>query len=105
NLKPSNIFIQGTGKPKDSQVLVSDPLAGDAKDAAVCELADLRAIGQLIYQFVLRRKVDFSTGWVILPVEATKEWTGLFEKKTSDWLALCNQLLDPRLSLADRKSV
>ena len=101
NLKPSNIFIAGTGKPKHSQVLVSDPLAGDAKDAAAYELADLRALGELIYQFVFRRKVDFSTGWVILPVEATKEWTGLFEKKTADWLALCNKLLDRNLSLED----
>jgi len=101
NLKPSNIFIEGAGKPKNSQVLVSDPLAGEAKDAAAYELADLRAIGELIYQLVLRRKVDFSTGWVILPVEATKEWTGLFEKKTADWLALCNRLLDRNLSLED----
>ncbi len=99
NLKPSNIFIEGAGKPKNSRVLVSDPLAGDAKDAAACELADLRAVGELIYQFVLRRKVDFSTGWVILPVEATKEWTGLFEKKTAGWLTLCNRLLDRNLSL------
>ena len=99
NLKPSNIFIAGAGKPKNSQVLVSDPLAGDAKDAAAYELADLRTIGELIYQFVFRRKVDFSTGWVILPVEPTKEWTGLFEKKTADWLALCNKLLDRNLTL------
>ena len=59
----------------------------------------LRAVGELIYQLVLRRKVDFSTGWVIVPVEATKEWAGLFGKSASAWLDLCNKLLDPHLSL------
>src|SRR5262249_2421787 len=51
------------------------------------------------YQLVLRRKVDFSSGWVILPVETSKEWTELFGKKSADWLSLCNKLLDKRLSL------
>ena len=99
NLKPSNIFIDGAGKPRSSQVVVSDPLPGDAQEAGNYELADLRAVGELIYQLALRRKVDFSTGWVIVPVEATKEWTGLFGKNTSVWLDLCNKLLDPHLSL------
>jgi PEGA domain/Sulfatase-modifying factor enzyme 1 len=100
NLKPSNIFIDGAGKPRSSRVLVSDPLAGEARDAAVFELADLRAVGELLYQLALRRKVDFSTGWVILPVEATRDWTALFGKQTSNWIDLCNKLLDPNLSLA-----
>lgn len=99
NLKPSNIFIDGGGKPRSSRVVLSDPLAGDEKDAAAYELADLRAVGELIYQLVLRRKVDFSTGWVILPVETSREWTELFGKQSSDWLNLCNKLLDTRLSL------
>ncbi len=101
NLKPSNIFIHGAGKPRNSQIVVSDPAAGGAPVPAEFELADLRAIGELIYQLVLRRKVDFSTGWVILPVEVTNEWTALFGKQTSIWIDLCNKLLDPNLSLAN----
>lgn len=99
NLKPSNIFIEGTARPRTSRVVLSDPLAGDANEAARCELADLRAIGELIYQLVLRRKMDFSAGWVLLPLEASREWTQLFDKKTPAWLALCNRLLDRNLSL------
>ena len=37
------------------------------------EKADLRTIGQLIYQLVMRKGiVDFE--WLILPLEATPEW-------------------------------
>ena len=98
NLKPSNIFIDGTGKPRSSRVVVSDPLAGGAPEAAGIEVADLRAIGEVIYQLTLRRKVDFSSGWVILPIESTKEWTETFGKQTPQWLDLCNRLLDPGLA-------
>jgi hypothetical protein len=97
NLKPSNIFLEGAGKPRSSQVVVTDPLPGDAGEVERYELADLRAVGELLYQLALHRKADFSSGWVILPVEATKEWTDLFGKRTAEWLALCNRLLDHAL--------
>jgi len=99
NLKPANIFIAGSARPRRSRIVLTDPLAGDAKEAARCELADLRAIGELIYQLVLRRKMDFTAGWVMLPLEPSREWTQLFGKKTPGWLALCNRLLDRNLSL------
>jgi hypothetical protein len=98
NLKPSNIFLEGAGKPRSSQVVVSDPLPGGPDESARYELADLRAIGQLLYQLALHRKADFSSGWVILPVESTREWTDLFGKRAAEWLGLCNRLLDPALS-------
>jgi hypothetical protein len=98
NLKPSNIFVDGTGRISSSRVVVSDPLPGGTAEAAVFEVADLRAIGQVIYQLVLRRKVDFESGWVILPVESTKEWRETFGAQTRQWLDLCNRLLDPGLS-------
>jgi PEGA domain/Sulfatase-modifying factor enzyme 1 len=101
NLKPSNIFLEGAGKPKSSQVVVTDPLPGGGEDAARYELADLRSVGELLYQLALHRKADFSSGWVILPVEATKEWSDLFGKRTAEWLALCNRLLDPALASQD----
>ena len=101
NLKPSNIFLDGAGKPRSSQVVVSDPLPGGPGEAARYELADLRAIGELLYQLVLHRKADFSSGWVIVPVEATKEWSDLFGERTQAWLALCNRLLDPHLEQQD----
>jgi hypothetical protein len=99
NLKPTNILLEGTSKPRSAQVVLTDPLPGDAKEAAVYELADLRAIGEMIYQLVLRRKVDFASGWVMVPVEASKEWQEVFGKQSADWLQLCNRLLERSLSL------
>ncbi len=101
NLKPSNIFLEGAGGPRSSQVVVTDPLPGGGEETARYELADLRAVGELLYQLALHRKADFSSGWVILPVEATKEWTDLFGKRTAEWLELCNRLLDPTLGSQD----
>ncbi|HEV2394915.1 MAG TPA: PEGA domain-containing protein [Verrucomicrobiae bacterium] len=97
NLKPSNIFVEGVRKPRSSRVVVADPQPGDAAEAERYEREDLRAIGQLIYQLVFKRAVDFA--WVIVPLETSPEWARIFGKKTSAWLALCNRLLDPSLSL------
>jgi PEGA domain/Sulfatase-modifying factor enzyme 1 len=98
NLKPSNIFIEGAGKARSSRIVILDPMPGGGLEAASYETADLRAIGELIYQLTLHRKVDFSTGWVIVPVETSREWTETFGEQTPAWLALCNKLLDPGLS-------
>lgn len=97
NLKASNIFIEGVARPRSSRVVISDPLPGQAGEGSAFERADLRAIGELLYQLVLRRKVDFA--WVIVPIESSSEWSRVFGKKTAGWLELCNRLLDPNLSL------
>jgi hypothetical protein len=98
NLKPSNIFLEGVQKPRNSQVLLSDPLPGTAREAQAFEKADLRALGEVLYQLVLRRRVDVA--WV-MSVEASPEWSAKFGKQGAAWLALCNRLLDPHLDLAN----
>jgi len=98
NLQPTNIFIDGPGKPRNSPVVVADPQRGDADQARQFELADLRSIGELIFQLAVRRKVDFA--WVTPPLEATPEWAQVFGNKAPGWLELCNRLLAPNLSLA-----
>ena len=97
NLQPTNIFIEGSGKPRNSSVVVADPQRGDTDLAEKSELADLRAVGELIFQLVVRRRVDFA--WVTPPLEATPEWSQVFGKKASTWLELCNRLLAPNLTL------
>src|SRR6185295_17520292 len=37
--------------------------------------------------------------FLILPILSSAEWTDLFDKDAERWLALCNRLLDPNLSL------
>jgi hypothetical protein len=96
NLKLSNVFIAGEAKPRSSQVVVADPLPGDRAEAERYERADLRSIGELIYQCVLKRKTDFT--WVIVPLEATPEWKKLFAAQAAGWMDLCNRLLDPQLT-------
>jgi hypothetical protein len=97
NLKASNVFIEGVRRPRSSRILAVDPLPGEAVEAAPFERADLRAVGELLYQLVVKRKVDFA--WVMVPIESSPDWTRVFGKKTAAWLELCNRLLDPSLSL------
>jgi hypothetical protein len=97
-IQPSNVLISGSQKVRDAEVVLSDPLPGDASEAARYEVADLHAIGQIIYQLVRRREVEDASDHSILPLTASAEWTGLFGKETDAWLSLCNRLLDPNLS-------
>ncbi len=98
NLKPANIFLEGLRKVRRCRVLVADALAGDYEDERRFERADLRAIGQLLYQLVLRRKMDFAQ--VEVPIEPGTEWSTVFGKQASQWVALCNRLLAPDPSTA-----
>ncbi len=99
NLKPSNVLVGGGAKIREADVVVSDPLPGDEADVAKFELADLRAIGQIIFQLVRQRELTNESNWLILPIESSAEWTKLFGKDSPAWLTLCNRLLDPALSL------
>ncbi|MBI5384627.1 MAG: SUMF1/EgtB/PvdO family nonheme iron enzyme [Verrucomicrobia bacterium] len=100
NLKPTNVFVGSTGKVESGAVVVSDPVHGGAAEADTLELADLKAIGQLLYQLVRRKAV---TDWesLILPLEVTAEWKAAFGKNAPQWIALCNRLLHHELALAD----
>ena len=101
NLKPTNIFLGGAAKVHTTTVVVADPLPGGAKEAEAFELADLRAVGEFLFQLA-RRKAATADDWegLLLPLDLSREWTALFGQNAAAWLALCNQLLDRHLSLA-----
>jgi hypothetical protein len=96
---PSNVQISRSEKLAEAEIVVSDPMPGGTAEAVRFELSDLRGIGRILLQLVLRREIDQEEDFLILPILATPEWTQLFGKETDAWLALCNKLLDPNLSL------
>src|SRR5712672_1610159 len=96
---PSNVQISRSEKLVEAEVVLSDPMPGTEGEAVRFELSDLRGIGRILLQLVLRREIDHEEDFLILPILASPEWTQLFGKDTDAWLALCNKLLDPNLSL------
>ncbi|MDB6122842.1 MAG: serine/threonine-protein kinase pkn1 [Pedosphaera sp.] len=100
NLKSTNVLIGGA-KIQQAEVVVSDPLPGGAAEVQRYEVADLRSIGEIIYQLVRQRELTDASDWLILPIESSSEWTNLFENHSATWLTLCNRLLDPNLSIQD----
>jgi hypothetical protein len=96
---PSNVQISRSEKLVEAEVVLSDPMPGDEAESARYELSDLRGIGRILLQLVARREIDHEEDFLILPILASPEWTQLFGKETDAWLALCNKLLDPNLSL------
>jgi hypothetical protein len=96
---PSNVQISRSEKLVEAEVVLSDPMPGGAAEAVRYELSDLRGIGRILLQLVLRREINHEEDFLILPILASPEWTELFGKETDTWLALCNKLLDPNLSL------
>lgn len=95
---PDVIHIGRSEKVEQAEVLLSDPLPGDASLTAQFETADLRAIGKILLQLVRQREITDEDDFHILPILASPEWTNLFGKDTERWLAICNRLLDPNLS-------
>jgi hypothetical protein len=96
---PSNIQISRSEKLVEAEVVLSDPMPGTQAEAVRYELSDLRGIGRILLQLVARREINQEEDFLILPILASPEWTQLFGKETDTWLALCNKLLDPNLSL------
>ncbi len=97
-INPTSIQIS-KDELTEAEVVLSDPLPGAPSEALRYEKADLRAIGELIYQLVMRQgTVDFQ--WILLPLESSPQWAATFGKKEgARWLELCSRLLDPNLSL------
>lgn len=97
NLKPSNVLL--TRRRRRWQVVLSDPGA-TSFSTPDAEAADLRCVGELIYQLVLHTK----TPSVVQSVAESDEWTRL-GRKGEQWRELCNTLLNPprgaRRSLAE----
>src|SRR6185295_3188527 len=90
-LKPSNIFV-GPEKGYRAKVALSKPVATGGSNPRETEIADLHAIGELIYQLVRGPKVSGAASW---PLKSTPEWSTVFRQKAEDWLKLCDDLLDP----------
>lgn len=101
NLKPANLLVAGSARLESATVVVADPLPGGPEQAAACELSDLKAIGQMLYEIV-RRKEAAAPEWeeLVLPLELSGDWTATFGKYAPRWLTLCNRLLDRQLTLA-----
>jgi len=97
NLVPNSILLGGReGKRlQHAPVFVYEPLAGDAGKSAAYELADLHAIGEIIFQLVRRREIRAVTQW---PLHSSEEWTRL-GKQGEQWRELCNRLVDPQVTL------
>ncbi|MDP2895764.1 MAG: DUF5011 domain-containing protein, partial [bacterium] len=91
NVKPSNILIEGEGHITSGKVVLSDPLPNSRLDAKTAGATDLRALGALIYELVLRRRFRLMGGW---PLPATEAWSRL-GRNGETWRALCERLLDP----------
>ena len=98
-IQPSNILIGAAEKVREAEVVLSDPLPGETAEAARFEIADLHAIGKIIFELVRRREIEDASEHSILPLLPSAEWTSIFGKNTEGWLSLCNRLLDPNLSL------
>ncbi len=83
----------------EAQVVLSDPLPGDAGSAAAYELNDLHAIGAILLQLVRQRLLTPDDPAFVWPVNPSSKWKRVFGENWRDWLEICNLLLDPNLSL------
>ena len=112
NLKTTNVFL--VGKPRalrDTPILIADGLPesllsipnrgkttnlGRSFEDSV-ELQDLKSIGELVLQLVegrlFRNNYDYN-----YPIDHSSAWSEL-GGEGPQWRALCNQLLDPQLTL------
>ena len=86
NLKPSNIIIE-PGDLSESSVYLTDPAQGTVHN----EADDLYALGDLIYQLVMRQPFTGGESW---PVEDSSQWQRL-GRLAEKWRELCSDLLSP----------
>ena len=116
NLKASNVFLVGKPRPlPKTPLLLADPYPAaplqlarlevdDRKTVGellhqVMEVQDLRALGEIILQLVERRPVRSGYDYNY-PIGRSEAWDNL-GKDGERWRQICNQLLDPQLSLAE----
>ncbi len=99
DIRPSNIQISRSDKLTEAEVVLCDPLPGGEEEAVSFEISDLHNIGRILLQLVLQRALTDQDDFLILPILVSPEWIQSFGKDADAWLALCNRLLDPNLSL------
>src|SRR6266850_4322311 len=90
NLKTSNVLIADPDLDP-TEVYLSDPCSDEQLPAENADAADMKALGRLIYQLVTHRAFPEVGGW---PIQPSNDWQRL-GRRGKDWLAFCNQLLDP----------
>lgn len=93
NLRPTNVFFDRAGDLPQSRIVLTDPRPSSELDADRGEVADLRAIGQIIHQLVTHEQFEALGGWPVPPGPA---WSRL-GKIGDGWRDLCSDLLDPDL--------
>ena len=98
DIRPTNVQIGKTEKLTEAEVVLCDPLPGGSEKSRDYELRDLRAIGLILLQLVRQRVISQEDAALMLPISPGLEWTRAFGSEASDWLAICNRLLDPNLS-------
>jgi hypothetical protein len=98
NLHTNNVMLGGgPGTPMARcSVFLTDIAPAFIQTPFEMERSDLRAVGQIIYQLVMRRVEDRKDGFPF-PIRSSPEWVAL-GIKGEFWLRLCNRLLDPELT-------
>ncbi len=97
---PSNIQISKSERLNEAEIVLSDPLPGEANEAARYEIGDLNAIGRIMLQLIAQRTLA-EHDFLILPILLSADWTRVFGREAEPWLTICNRLLSPSLSLAE----
>jgi hypothetical protein len=98
DLRPTNIQVSKTERLTEAEVVLCDPLPGTPEQAAGYEKSDLHSIGVILLELVRQRTISAEDLAVMVPIGPSDEWVRTFGSDASDWLALCNRLLDPHLS-------
>ena len=88
-LKPTNVLIAWAGDVP-SRVLLTDPAADSAVSRRDAE-DDITALGELIYELVLKRPYASRGGW---PLPQDEGWRSLGSTGEA-WRKLCEELLNP----------
>jgi hypothetical protein len=87
NLKPTNVLLTA-----NMQVLLTDPLGSRKLPSQTGNVADMHAIGELIYLLVMHRPVPAIAG---SHGTDSPEWRRL--AKSAEWRQLCGRLLNQNL--------
>ena len=101
NIRSSNVLFNTSGKNQVTDVVIEDPAAGEPAQVERFELADLRAIGELIYRMVHPSEHRPPEQWKIDPTKLPAEWVTVFGAKHAPrWATISAKLLDPKLNLS-----
>ncbi len=90
NLKPSNVFLEGSTKNLEKARII---LADLSADTSLGPAQDIHALGHTLHQLIRKRSLKDS----FYPLQLSEEWSDL-GSDAPKWLHLCNRFLDPALA-------